>query len=139
MYISVNVISRWIARLWGSISSYYHFMVITESCGNSDRLLESNLGLFEKIKFKKEWDTSDFKYVLTFTRLVKSKVRRKSANSFNLLLPLEPVSTLKSPVMIRLSNFDRSWSADWVVSLKKFYKLLLLENLKANKISLFFC
>ena len=45
---------------------------------------------------------------------------------------------LKTPAMIVLSNFDRSWFADWVVSSKKkiiknSFKLWLLGGLYASK------
>ena len=41
---------------------------------------------------------------------------------------------LKSPTVIMLSNFDRGWFADWVVSSKNSFRLLLLGGLYANKV-----
>ena len=74
---------------------------------------------------------ADLKHVLTFIRLVKSKVRQKSANCLTFLQFLEPVSMLKSPAMM-LSNFDRNYFADWVVFSKNSSRLL--GGLWANEI-----
>ena len=41
---------------------------------------------------------------------------------------------LKAPGMIMLSIFDRSWFADWVVSSRNIFRLLLLGGLSVKKI-----
>ena len=41
---------------------------------------------------------------------------------------------LKAPGMIMLSIFDRSWFADWVVSSRNIFRLLLLGGLPVKKI-----
>ena len=41
---------------------------------------------------------------------------------------------LKAPAMIMLSIFDRSWFADWVVSSRNIFRLLLLGGLSVKKI-----
>ena len=81
------------------------------------------LGRFVKIMSKEDWGVAELKYVLTFIRLVNSKVWQKSANYLNLLQFLEPVSMLKSPAMIMLSNFDSSWFANSVVFSKKSFAI----------------
>ena len=99
-------------------------MVTIEPCGNSGRLLKTSC-VFVKITSKENREEADTKHVLKFIRIVKSK----SANCLNLRHFLEPVSMLKSPAMIKLSYFDGSWFAGWVVSSKNSCRLLLFGGL----------